>query len=316
MDNHKNGMEINLMEYCTIVWRRRAIVAAFVIAGAIISIAASFISAETYRASAVITPVKSQDSSMGGGISTLAQQFGGLAGISLPDAGSNSEIVSLLSSNILREKVLKRKGVMQMIFADRWDEGRKEWSGEGESSLLSAVRPNASAAGPAPAGGAPPTLWEGIRRLKEMVSVVQSARENTITITADAPRAETAARTVEYILDTLNEHMSSEAQRVARVNRAYLESELKSAADPIIRQKIYGLVARQIEMDMMAEVKENFAFKVIDPPMVPDRRISPRRTRMVGAGTGASLIIGIFAAFLFDFALRLKCRNAKAADRA
>ena len=325
MDNNKSGKEINLIEYCSIVWRRKAVVAGIVIAGSIIAIAVSLVTPDIYRAGAVITPVKSQDASMGGGSSTLSQQFGGLSGITLPDSGSTAEIISLLGSNILREKVLQRNGVMQMIFAERWDADKKEWRGGERSSSLfdrgkSLLRPSPSAA--ASGDGLAPTVWEGIRKLKDMVSVVQSARDNTITISADSLRPETSAKMVGFILDTLNEHMSAEAQRVARINRAYLEAQLNSASDPIIRQKIYGLVARQIEMDMMSEVKENFAFKVIDPPMVPDQRISPRRSRMVVAGVAASLIVGLFAAFLFDFALRrsrcapVSCGEAGYADKA
>ena len=329
MDNLRKGREINLIEYCSIVWRRKAVFGGIVLAGGILALAVSLITPDIYRADAVITPVKSQEASMGGGIPTLAQQFGGLPGISLPDSGSTAEIISLLESNILREKVLERSGVMQMIFAERWDADKKEWRGAGPSSFLSGLldraktllRPKALEAAAFGNGNAP-TVWEGIRKLKEMVSIVQSARENTITISADALSAETSAKTVGYILDTLNEHMSAEAQRVARVNRAYLEGQLDSAPDPIIRQKIYSLVARQIEMDMMAEVKENFAFKVIDPPMVPDQRISPKRTRMVASGVAASLIVGLFAAFLLDFAERrgrrapVSCVDEKSTDGA
>lgn len=325
MDKSKDSMDVNLIAYCYIAWRHKAVVAGVVLAGALLAIVVALITPDIYRADAVITQVNSRESSMGGGISTLAQQFGGFAGTSLPDSGSTAEIISLLGSNILREKVLQRNGVMQMIFAERWDADKKEWRGGVRSSSLldrgkSLLRPSPSAA--APGDGSAPTVWEGIRKLKDMVSVVQSARENTITISADSLRPETSAKMVGFILDTLNEHMSAEAQRVARINRAYLEAQLNSASDPIIRQKIYGLVARQIEMDMMSEVKENFAFKVIDPPMVPDQRISPRRSRMVVAGVAASLIVGFFAAFLLDFALRrsrcapVSCGEAGCADKA
>ena len=76
MDNNKSGKEINLIEYCSIVWRRKAVVAGIVIAGSIIAIAVSLVTPDIYRAGAVITPVKSQDASMGGGSSTLSQQSG------------------------------------------------------------------------------------------------------------------------------------------------------------------------------------------------------------------------------------------------
>ncbi len=75
--------------------------------------------------------------------------------------------------------------------------------------------------------------------------------------------------------------MSSEARRVATINQKYLEEQLGKTADPLIKQKIYNLIAQQLETSMMAEVKENFAFKVIDPPKVPDKRIKPKRIQMV-----------------------------------
>jgi len=73
--------------------------------------------------------------------------------------------------------------------------------------------------------------------------------------------------------------MSSEAKRVALVNREYLEKQLLETNDPIVQQKIYNLIADKIETVMMAEVKESFAFKVLDPPMTPDKKANPKERR-------------------------------------
>lgn len=314
MENNCGRNEFNMLDCMRIVWRRKKTVAAFLILGTLATAIVSLMTPDTYRANAVITPVSSQDGLGGSGLSTLAQQFGAIPGLSIPDSGSSAEIVSLLNSNILREKVLARDGFIRMLFPERWDAEKKEWkSAEKKAPLLNPMslarsffQAHESAASNAPggAGSAGPTVWDGIRRLKERVDVTQSARDSTITISADAPTPEAAAGTVDYLLDTLNRHMSGEAQRVARINRKYLEGQLYAAADPIIRQKIYNLIARQIEVDMMSEVKENFAFKVIDPPMVPDQRVSPRRIRMIEAGFGLSFLAGVLAVFVLDFASR------------
>jgi LPS O-antigen subunit length determinant protein (WzzB/FepE family) len=91
--------------------------------------------------------------------------------------------------------------------------------------------------------------------------------------------------------------MSNEARRVADTNKKYLESQVDKTADPFIKTKIYALIAQQIETAMMAEVKENFAFKILDPPRVPDVKIKPKRTQMAIIAFVVSLFLGIFVAF-------------------
>jgi uncharacterized protein involved in exopolysaccharide biosynthesis len=95
--------------------------------------------------------------------------------------------------------------------------------------------------------------------------------------------------------------MSSEARRVALVNRKYLEEQLNTTADPLIRQNIYNLIAQQIERSMTAEAKENFAFRVIDPPRVPDRKYRPLRGEIILQGVVAALFLSVLLAFLLEY---------------
>ena len=117
-----------------------------------------------------------------------------------------------------------------------------------------------------------------------------------------------AAKMTNYFLTTLNDHMTSEAKRVARINMKYLEQQIDRTADPFIKQNIYALIAQQIETSMLAEVKENFAFKIIDPPKEPDQKIKPKRASMVMLSFVVSLFLGIFALFFKEY---LKKSRAK-----
>ncbi len=114
---------------------------------------------------------------------------------------------------------------------------------------------------------------------------------------------------VEYILTALTDHMSSEARRVATINRQYLEEQLVKTADPLIKQKIYNLIAQQLETSMMAEVKENFAFKVIDPPKVPDKKIRPKIILMALLSFVASIFMGVFLAFFMEYIEKAKSKE-------
>lgn len=277
--------EINLLDYFQVIWKRKFLIIALVFITVLTTSVKSLFMTNIYQSTAVITPISSKEGSgVGGGLSVLALQFGGLPGISLPGSSSVSEIVNLLNSNILREKLMVKYNLMPALFYEKWDGEKKDWK----------------------KGGDAPTVWNGLRMLKGISKVNSNTKDNTITISVEFHDPEMAAKMVEYFLAALTDHMSSEAKRVAMTNRKYLEEQLEKTADPLIRQKIYNLIATQIETAMMSEVKENFAFKVIDPPRAPDKRIKPKRSQMVMISFMVSLFAGIFLAFFLEYIEKVK----------
>ncbi|NTU42037.1 MAG: hypothetical protein HGA78_03095 [Nitrospirales bacterium] len=105
--------------------------------------------------------------------------------------------------------------------------------------------------------------------------------------------------------------MASEAKRVALINKKSIEGQLNSTMDPLIRQKIYDMIAKQIEKTVMSEAKENAAFKVIDPPIVPVEKYRPKRSLIVIGSFVASLFLGIFAALVKEFIDKKKSSLSK-----
>ncbi|MDO9558158.1 MAG: Wzz/FepE/Etk N-terminal domain-containing protein [Syntrophales bacterium] len=301
--------EINLLDYWRVIWKRRKLIGWVIVAAVFLTVVISLMMTNIYQSKAVITPVATKDGARGGTLSALAQQFGGLPGIALPGGSSASEIVALLESNILREMVITRYNLMPVLFHEAWDTEKKNWKkGSGINlnplyyvgKLAKLLQPQAPK-GVRKAEEGVPEIWDGIRKLDDIVSVKNNIKDNSITITADFYDPEMAAKLVEYFLLTLTNHMSEEARRVAMTNRKYLEEQLATTADPLIKQNIYNLIAQQLETSMMAEVKENFAFKVIDPPKAPDRKTKPKRAQMVMLSFVVALFLGIFAAFFLEY---------------
>ena len=138
------------------------------------------------------------------------------------------------------------------------------------------------------------------------MKVTNKQKEGIVELTFEFNDPNETALITQDIIDELNEYMSSEAKRVAETNKKYLESDVNTVSDPFIKDKIFNLIAQQAEMAVMAEAKENFAFKVLDPPMVPDRRIRPKRGQMVMISFVTSLFAGIFAAFLKEYIQKQK----------
>ena len=271
--------EINLLDYWRVIWKQKFIITGIVLATVLFTVIYSLSITDIYVSTAIIAPVGNEKGG-GGGLSLLAQQFGGgLQGITLPGSPASSDIVNLLESNILREEVITRYNLLPILFPEQRDKKKMDRA---------------------------PTMWDGLRSLNGIVNIKNSVKDNTITVSAEFHDPEIAANIVNHFLATLTDHMSNEAKRVAEVNKKYLEQQLIRTADPIIRQKIYGMIAQQVEMAMMAEVKENFAFKVIDPPRAPDMKIKPKRRSMVMISLVTSLFAGIFIAFFIQYIENVK----------
>jgi len=260
--------DINIIDFIKVILKNLKfigiIVGIVVVATAIISL----IMTPTFESKAVIIPSGgiSKDT---GAASFLATQFG----IAQPASPISSEIVNLLRSNILKEKIIRRHNLLNILLGN-------EYKKDDDENRL---------------------IWKGIRALNNMTKIEFKQKDNIVEITIGYKDPKIARDLVNYTLTELTDYMSSEAKRVAETNKKYLESQIEKTSDPFIKTKLYALIAQQLETAMMAEVKENFAFKVLDAPRVPDKRSKPKRTLMVLIAFVVSIFIGIFAAFLKEY---------------
>lgn len=267
--------EINLLDYLKVIWKNKVWIVLIVVIVVAATAVRSLYLAPVYQAKAVIAPATARPTEPTGA-TTLALQFG----IAMPASSSMTEIVNLLKSNILKEKILVKFNLFPVLFSD----SPVKWKSENEK------------------------MWAGIRYLDGAIKINPVQKDNAIQITVDYKDPKVATDIINYTITELIDYMSSEAKRVAQTNKKYLESQLDKTADPFIKTKLYSLIAQQIETAMMAEVKENFAFKIIDPPRVPDQKIKPKKRQMVMIAFVVSLFLGIFVAFGKEYVEKVRKR--------
>ncbi len=265
MKQEVHNDEINLLDLVKVLLKHKGFIIRFVLVVTVGTAVVSLLMTKVYESRAVITPVEAPAAQSG--LVAMAAQFG-IAG---PQSSNYSEIVGLLKSDILMQKVME-KGKFYDVLFDKDD--LKDMSANEK-------------------------MWEGIRLLKDdILEVKENKKSNIITVSAQYRAPAIAQSIASTTINELTDYMTSEAKRVANANMRHLEAEVTRAADPFVRQKIYSIIAQQIETAMMAEAKENFAFKVIDPPRVPDKKIKPKRILMVAIALVVSLFLGILLAFV------------------
>lgn len=279
-------LEIDLAALWHVVMERRKLVAQVAAVFVVLSVILAFVMPPVYRAQVLLMPVNQSQSGSG----LLTGQFSELASLTgFSFSGSSDAAVqralATLKSRVLTEAFMKEAGVLQEMYAAQWDAEKKAWKSTGWF-----------ASSDQPAG---PSMESAYRAFSNGICMVNFDRKtNLTTVTIDWSDPEIAARWANQLVKKVNAQLQAEAVQDAERNIEYLRQQLKSNSAVEVQQAIYNLIEAQMKNIMVASTRADYAFKVIDPAVPPERKLKPSRRQVVLVGLILGLLAGIAAAFL------------------
>ncbi|MGH7907148.1 MAG: Wzz/FepE/Etk N-terminal domain-containing protein, partial [Candidatus Binataceae bacterium] len=108
-------------------------------------------------------------------------------------------------------------------------------------------------------------------------------------------------------LDALREKLRNQEMQGAAVAAKSLQAEIGQTSDSLLQAQLYELMAHQIQREKLAQLQADFAFKMVDPPMVPGMRYWPHPVRFtILAGVATLFLLSMF------FVMREWIRHAHA----
>lgn len=262
-------------------YRTVLVVMGLVVAGAT---AAAVLMTPVYRGSIVVAPA--DDPSPIGGLGGLASQLGGLARLGLGAADNRKEEgLAILQSRSFTESFISKHDLLPKLFPDSWDESKKQWAVPADEI-------------PSPARG-----YKVFDR--KVRSVSDDALTGLITISIDHPDRAVVADWANMLVEDLNEVIRRRAIDEAQRSLRYLDDELRATNTVELKTGISKLVEQQLNQRMLANVRHEYVFRVIDAAMTPDKKsfIRPQRLLMIVGGIAVGLVLGLFVA-LIQHALR------------
>jgi uncharacterized protein involved in exopolysaccharide biosynthesis len=275
--------EVDLLESVRAVYARRWPIVGFVGLCCAVAAVVALLLPPVYRATAVIAPV---DEESRGGLSGLVGQFGGLAplaGVSLGAPDNTRQQIAILTSRAFTAKLVEENDLMPVLFAELWDPAAKRWTVPDDEM---------------------PDMWDAYRAFQGIREVDEDPKTGLVTVSIEWGDPEVAATWVRLHIDTLNRYLQAEAVREAEKSIAYLMDQVDKTSNVEMRQTLFNLVESQTKKAMLARVREDFAFKVIDPPVAPDRRARPRRTLIVVMTFLASGLLAVMGALVAEYVAR------------
>ena len=149
-----------------------------------------------------------------------------------------------------------------------------------------------------------PTVMDGYRQLLLMIDVDHSDTfkkdSNLIQISVKSANPLFAQMLLTKLIDEADSKLRQRAIKLATDNQEYFSSLLSQSKNVKINDRIKTLLTSQIEQAMYAQTKANFLFEIMDPPIVPDQPISPKRPLVLVVSLITSFILGIFIVFALN----------------
>lgn len=287
--------EINLLDYWRILMRYKWLIVLVTVISAAGTIALAFSMTPIYRSEVTLAPAGEDK----GSASALAGQFGGLAslaGVNLGGGGGKTqEAIATLESRLFTDAFIKEENLMPTLFPDLWDEATKSWNVVDEKTK--------------------PTSWKAYKIFSEIRSISEDKKSGMYTLSFEWSDPELATYWANQIVKRINKHQKAAAINEAQQSIAYLTNELKQTSVVEMRQSIFRLIESQTKSIMLANVRDEFAFKIIDPAVVPEDKIKPKKSLMAILGTIVGFMLGVFLAFFLAFIKKQKEDNADVSDK-
>jgi uncharacterized protein involved in exopolysaccharide biosynthesis len=227
---------------------------------------------------------------LGGRLSDLAD----LAGLSGSAGAGSEKALAVLTSRDFTYRFLREERVVQALFPKEWDQAKQQWKPH-RAGWFDALLGRADGAGSAAKAAddqAGPSLWDAFRQFDHMRVVTRDRRTGVITLSISWRDPTLAARWANRLVERANEEMRTRATQEAESSTAYLAEQLQKTNAIELRDVLFRLSEVEQRKAMLAHVRRDFAFEIIDPAVVPKQRVFPRRTLFVLAAAFVGVLIG------------------------
>ncbi len=279
--------EINLLDHLIVLLKYKWLIIAIVFIAGVASVIYSLQLTNIYRSEATIVPRQGEKTAASSTLSAL-RGLGGFAGelIGLGGGGSIEKFELVLKSRILARRMLSkhRDEILPVIYEEIWDKDKKVWTSNPH-----------------------PTTQDITNAIRGMLNI-QKEKSGVLKLQVDFKDPAFAKKMVEHYITELSESLREETLKDAEENQRFLKRQLEKTPDVLFKEKIYVLLAKEIEKETFARAQKHYSFTVLDPPIVPDlnKRIKPKRHIICILSVTVAFFTTVFFAFFLEYIHNLK----------
>lgn len=296
-----NSYDYSLFSLIQFLWDKKLLLTAIPLAISVLVALWTLTLTNTYLSEATLSPT---DEVQGAGLGNMSGQLGGLASLAGFSVGAESTnqvtvaleilksrkfIADFVNHNQLKPLIMAveswDKSSNKLVFdPDIYDVETKTWTRE----VTDGRSPE-------------PTDQEIYAVFTEKMTAERDNSTGLIKVTIEHYSPHIARQWVSLMVAMINQEMRQREIGTATENIHYLKSKVAEIDDIEMTNVFYQLIQEQTKSLMLAEVRSDYAFTVIDPPVAPELKFAPKRSLIVvfvGFLTGFLVLGGLTVWFL------------------
>ncbi len=272
--------EISLLDIWRILVRYKFTVLGFAALAGLLACAAALLMTPQYRTEVLLAPVSDVNES--DRYATQFQEFGSiaaLAGIKLDHKDRKAESLATLRSRKFTDQFIQDRKLDRVLFAKLWDDEHQRWKSDEDI----------------------PTAWDAFELFDEKIRRIREDKgTGLVTLSIEWKDPGLAAQWANELVSSVNTTLRQ--QSVDDSNRAieYLQDQLSRTSVVELQQVLHRVIESEMKDIILANLNEEYAFKVIDPAVVPEEPARPKVLVMVVLGTVFGLILGVVVALVLN----------------
>lgn len=188
---------------------------------------------------------------------------------------SSEEAMAVLTSRRFIEIFIENNMLMPILFEDQWDKDSGKWKGDEVS------------------------MEEGYQLVSGNLKIGYS--KNLVLLSFVWKDAKNSSFIVNSLVKDLNKYMSDIAISESEKSIDYLQNAQQDTSLSGPKIMLNNILERQLYNSMIVNIKEDFAFKIIDPAIPPKHPAGPNRRLIVIIGTFLGTLASILLIFLKSF---------------
>ncbi len=295
--------EIDLVELFRALWQGKWWISGTTVIAAVVAVLYALSLPDQYSSDALLSPVQDEG---GGRLTSMAQQYGGLASMAGIDLGSGQAgkreiaIETLRSRQFLMDFIERHNLRAPLLATKGWDPQREQWLYDTERYDPQTGEWQAPEDDP---NDPEPSLWQAYQALEAMVSISDDPESGMVTLSVESESPLAARDWVQWMIEDINEYMKNRDMQETRRNVDYLETQLEETSISGMRQVFFSLIEEQTQTLMLAELDDEYAFQIIDPPLIPEERSAPSRSLIAVLGVllgGMLSTFGVLVRYAFS----------------
>lgn len=281
-----------LIEIFREVYKGKLFVFVVVVLFSILSVAYSLSLTDKYKSDILLTPSNQANSSK-----LSSSQLGGLAAMAGFQLGGSEVNKSQLALEILKSRafitqfIYRHQLKVPLMAVDGWDMMTGKLSYDPDlydyqsGEWVREVKPPLSSE---------PSSQEAYEAFKEILTIEEQRDTGFVKVSLVHPSPVISSTWLSMLIQDLNKYMKELDKEEAEKSLAFLEHYLENTLVEAVRLAVYQLIEEQTKTLMLSSIQDEYSFKVIDPPVVSEKKDSPKRALICITGFLLGCILSIF----------------------